>query len=192
MVILSSLLRNGGKRESGNIRRKICRLSAPGSGSTNQIAERNHVYTFCPLSRKFPTQKSYKHRLNLKSWWRTVFGCMECWWWCKSRESKIEVHCGRFAGLARSPYFIAPSLHVQSASQNSAELRMPWGWRAKLKIACTSPCTVQILHDSLSNYMTAYQITWQFLLKWECPTLITKCIIQSRPQHFVLYNENVR
>ena len=40
-----SLLKNGGRREPGNIRGKSCRLPAPCSGGTNQIAERNHVYT---------------------------------------------------------------------------------------------------------------------------------------------------
>ena len=40
-----SLLKNGGRREPGNIRRKSCRLLPPCSGSTNQIAERNHMYT---------------------------------------------------------------------------------------------------------------------------------------------------
>ena len=40
-----SLLIIGGRREPGNIRRKSCRLLAPCSGGTNQIAERNHVYT---------------------------------------------------------------------------------------------------------------------------------------------------
>ena len=50
----------------------------------------------------------------------------------KSRESKIEVHCGWFVGPIRSPYFIAPSLHVQSVSRNSTELRIPRGQRAKL------------------------------------------------------------
>ena len=41
-----SLLKNGGRREPGNIRGKSCRLPAPCSGGTNQIAERNHVYTW--------------------------------------------------------------------------------------------------------------------------------------------------
>ena len=43
----------------------------------------------------------------------------------KSRDSKVEVHCSWFTGPIRSPYFAAPSLHVQSVSQNSAALRMP-------------------------------------------------------------------
>ena len=40
-----SLLKNGGRREPGNIRRKSCRLLAPCSGGINQIAVQNHVYT---------------------------------------------------------------------------------------------------------------------------------------------------
>ena len=39
-----SLLKNGGRREPGNICRKSCQLPVPGSGGTNQIAEQNHVY----------------------------------------------------------------------------------------------------------------------------------------------------
>ena len=39
-----SLLKNGGRREPGNIHGS-CRLPPPCSGGTNQIAERNHVYT---------------------------------------------------------------------------------------------------------------------------------------------------
>ena len=34
-----------GRREPGNIRGESCRLPPPCSGGTNQIAERNHVYT---------------------------------------------------------------------------------------------------------------------------------------------------
>ena len=56
----------------------------------------------------------------------------------KSRESKIKIHCGSFAGPTRSSYFAAPSLQVQSASRNSTELRMPRGQRAKLYKACTA------------------------------------------------------
>ena len=41
-----SLLKNRGKREPGNIRGNSCRLPAPCSSSTNQIAERNHRYTW--------------------------------------------------------------------------------------------------------------------------------------------------
>ena len=43
----------------------------------------------------------------------------------KSEESKIKVCCNWFAGLTRSPYCAAPSLHVQSASQDSTQLWMP-------------------------------------------------------------------
>ena len=41
-----SLLKNGGRREPGNIWGKSCRLLPPCSGSTNQIAEWNHMYTW--------------------------------------------------------------------------------------------------------------------------------------------------
>ena len=40
------LLKNWGRREPGNICGKTCWLPAPGSGSTTQIAERNHKYTW--------------------------------------------------------------------------------------------------------------------------------------------------
>ena len=40
----------------------------------------------------------------------------------KSSDSKNEVLCSWFAGPTRSPYFAAPSLHVQSASRNLTEL----------------------------------------------------------------------
>ena len=42
----SILLKNGGRREPGNICGKRCWLPAPGSGSTTQIAEQNHKYTW--------------------------------------------------------------------------------------------------------------------------------------------------
>ena len=38
------LLKNGGRREPGNICGRSCRLPAPCSGGTNQIAEQNHMY----------------------------------------------------------------------------------------------------------------------------------------------------
>ena len=39
-----SLLKNGGRREPGNIWGKSCPFPPPCSGGTNQIAEQNHVY----------------------------------------------------------------------------------------------------------------------------------------------------
>ena len=74
------LLKNWGRREPGNICGKTCWLPAPGSGSTTQIAERNHKYTwhFVHSAKKLPISKStYKHRLDLKSWRKTVFECVE-------------------------------------------------------------------------------------------------------------------
>ena len=72
----------------------------------------------------------------------------------KSRESKIKIHCSWFAGPTCSSYFAALSLQVQSASQNSTELRMPRGWRAKLYKAWLLPGTVPILRGSLLAHMT--------------------------------------
>ena len=50
----------------------------------------------------------------------------------KSRESMIKVCCSWFAGQTCSPYFAAPTLHVQSVSRNSTQLRMPRIQGAKL------------------------------------------------------------
>ena len=55
---------------------------------------------------------------TLKVGEKQLFGCAE------GAQVKIEVRCSWFAGPTRSPYFTAPSLHVQSASQDSTELRM--------------------------------------------------------------------
>ena len=79
---------------------------------------RVHV-TFCPLSKKLSTRKcvDYTSKAGEKQF-------SDVWKRRKSRESKIKVPYSWFAGLTRSPYFAAPSLHVQSASQNSTELRM--------------------------------------------------------------------
>ena len=90
-----SLLKSRGRREPGNIRGKSCRLPAPCSGGTNQIAERNQVHTWhfvhsaknCQLEMNLWVQKVDKKQfLDVQ----------------KSRESKIEVHCSWFAGPNRS------------------------------------------------------------------------------------------
>ena len=39
-----SLLKNGGRREPGNIRGRSCQLLVPCCGCTNQIAEQNYMY----------------------------------------------------------------------------------------------------------------------------------------------------
>ena len=62
-----SLLKTGG-REPGNIRGKSCQLPPPCSGNTRHFVH----------SAKLSTRKwTYKHRLHLKGWWKTVFGCAE-------------------------------------------------------------------------------------------------------------------
>ena len=71
------LLKNGGRREPGNIRGKSCRLPPPWSGGTN----RNKTMctrAFCPLSKRSSTRKwTCKRRLHLEGGWKTVFGCVE-------------------------------------------------------------------------------------------------------------------
>ena len=76
----------------------MSRLLAPGSGSTNQIAEQN-----CQLENEL-ISTDYTSKVGEKQFLDVQKGR-------KSTESKIEVHCGRFAGQARSPYLTAPSLH---------------------------------------------------------------------------------
>ena len=113
------LLKNGGRREPGNICGKRCWLPAPGSGSTTQIAEQNHKYTWhfvhsaknCQLENQL-----------ISTDWTSKVGEKQfsnVWKGCKSRQSKIKIHCSWLPGPAHSPCFTVPSLHVKIMPQNS-------------------------------------------------------------------------
>ena len=128
-----SLLKNKGEeREPGNICGKSCWLPPPCSGGTNQIVERNHVYTWhfvqsaknCQLENEL-VSIDYTSKVGKKQF-------SDGWKSRKSRESKIKVCCNWFAGPTHSPYLAAPSLHVQSVSRNSTQLWMPRRRGAKL------------------------------------------------------------
>ena len=90
---------------------------------TNQIAERNHVYTwhfvnsakYCQLKNELISADCIS-KVDEKQFLDVQKGS-------KSRDSKVEVHCSWFTGPTRSSYFTAPSLHVQSVSRNSAALQ---------------------------------------------------------------------
>ena len=122
------------RREPGCICRKSCRLPVSCSGGTNQIAEQKHVYT--STQKKIVNSKmsnelisvDYTSKGGEKQFLDVRKGR-------KSRESKNKVRCSWFAGPTHSPYIdgAPPSLHVQSASRNSTELRMPWRQGAKRK-----------------------------------------------------------
>ena len=73
------------------------------------------------------------------------------WNGLKSRESNVKVHCSWFAGLPSSPYFAAPSLHVQSVP---AKLWMPWRQKQSCKLPALLPGAVPILYGSLLTLMT--------------------------------------
>ena len=125
-VSLGSLLKNGGRREPGNIHGKNCRLPPPCSCGTNQIAEQNNVYRWHFV---YSAKNCQLLRLHLEGWWKQFLDVRKR---RKSTESKIKVCCSWFAGSHCSPYFAALSLHVQSASRNSTQLQMPWRRGAKL------------------------------------------------------------
>ena len=82
-----------GRREPGNIQGKSCQLPPPWSGSTNQIAERNHVYTwhFLHSAKSFQLENElvsvdYTSKVGEKQF-------SDVWKGLKSRESKIKVCC---------------------------------------------------------------------------------------------------
>ena len=130
-ILLNSLVprlfpkKKRGRKEPGNIHRKSCRLPLPCSGGTNQIAERNHMYTRhfvhsaknCQLENEL-ISVDYTLKVGEKQFSDVRMRR-------KSRESNIKVCCSWFVGPTRSPYFAALSLHVQSVSRNSAQLQMP-------------------------------------------------------------------
>ena len=84
----------------------------------------------------------------------------------KSRESKIEVHCGQFAGQAHSPYFTAPSLHGTNYGHKTQQSCGCLKDERNCRQLALLPGTVPILHGSLLNHMT-------IITKVGCPTLIT-------------------
>ena len=85
-----SLLKNRGMGEPGNIRGKSCRLLLPCCGGTNQIAERNHVYTWHFVH----SAKNCQHENELVSVdYTSIVGekqLLDVRKGCKSRKSKIK------------------------------------------------------------------------------------------------------
>ena len=164
---LSPQKRWWGGREPGNICGKSCQLPLPCSGGTNQIAARNHMYTrqFVHSAKNCQLENwIYKLHYTSKIGEKQFSDVRKR---LKLRESKFKVCCSWFAGLIRSPYFVALSLHLQSVSRKSTQLWMPRRWGAKLLIACAT-----------NRYST--NIVWQLLLKWEHPTWSTWMMMRRK------------
>ena len=79
MPSLVSPLKMKGRESVVTFVGKSCRVPPHCCGSTNQVAEETTCRCTCDIlsTQQSNSKWTYKRRLHLEGWWKTVFGCVE-------------------------------------------------------------------------------------------------------------------